>query len=139
MHSFDRCVGVELLESLFMKSLELKSLYESSQTSQLGEGTVNKPKFEIVHGDLLEYDWWNTADLVLANSTCFEYTLMRLIAEKADRMKKGSWMITLTKKLPTADPIYERDPSKRTWECVLSLKMVMSWGYATVNIQRKIV
>jgi hypothetical protein len=53
-------------------------------------------------------------------------------------MKKGAWMITLTKKLPNADPIHIRDPSERDWECVLSLKMVMSWGYATVNVQRKI-
>lgn len=59
---------------------------------------------------------------------------MLKIAEKASLMKKGAWMITLTKKLPTADPIYQRDPSKREWECVLSLKMIMSWGYATVNI-----
>jgi hypothetical protein len=28
---------------------------------------------------------------------------MRQIAEKAALMKKGSWMVTLTKKLPNAD------------------------------------
>ena len=86
----------------------------------------------------MEFDWWTNSDLVLANSTCFDLSLMLKIAEKASLMKKGSWMITLTKKLPTADPLHFRDPNQRDWECLLSIKMVMSWGYATVNVQRKI-
>jgi hypothetical protein len=49
-------------------------------------------------------------------------------------MKPGSWIITLTKKLPTADPLYTRDAEARDWECLLSIKMTMSWGYATVNV-----
>jgi hypothetical protein len=53
-------------------------------------------------------------------------------------MKKGAWMITLTKKLPTSDPIYCKAKAVQDWECVLSLKMPMSWGFATVHIQRKI-
>lgn len=47
-------------------------------------------------------------------------------------------MITLTRKLPTADPLYTRNLEERDWECVMSVKMIMSWGYATVNVQRKI-
>lgn len=86
----------------------------------------------------MEFDWWSTADLVIANSTCFDFQLMLKIGEKASLMKKGAWMITLTKKLPNADPIHIRDEALRDWECVLALKMVMSWGYATVNVQRKI-
>ena len=53
-------------------------------------------------------------------------------------MKKGSWFVSLTKKLPTADPFYIRDETKRDWECLMSVRMPMSWGLATVNIQRKI-
>jgi hypothetical protein len=48
--------------------------------------------------------------------------LMHKIAEKASLMEKGSWMVTLTKKLPTADPLYCRDEERRDWECVLSIK-----------------
>ena len=44
------------------------------------------------------------------------------ISEKCSLMKKGSWMVTLTKKLPTADPLIVRDDDKRDWECVLSIK-----------------
>jgi hypothetical protein len=85
----------------------------------------------------LEFDWSN-ADFVLANSTCFEMSLMYKIAEKASLLKKDSWMVTLTKKLPSADPLYVREEEKRDWECLLSIKKLMSWGYATVNIHRKI-
>lgn len=136
MYDFERCIGVELLENLHKKSVEMKEVYEGyCQKNRPGQ-TV--PKFEVFQGDILEFDWWTTSDLVLANSTCFDLSLMLKIAEKASLMKKGSWMITLTKKLPTADPLYTRDPDFRDWECVLSIKMVMSWGYATVNVQRKI-
>ena len=136
MHPFDKCIGVELLDCLFTKSVDMKAVYDRyiEGLSTSSENVVQMPKFEVNHGDLLTYDWWSNADLVLANSTCFEFKLMLEIAERASRMKKGSWMITLTKKLPNADPIHERDPTKRDWECVLSIKMVMSWGYATVNI-----
>jgi hypothetical protein len=40
----------------------------------------SSPLFTVVKGDLLEYDWWTNADLVLANSTCFEFSLMIQIA-----------------------------------------------------------
>jgi hypothetical protein len=100
---------------------------------------VNKPAtFEPFREDLLNYDWWTDADLVLANSTCFEMSFMNQICEKTSLMKKGSWMITLTKKLPTADPLITRDDDKRDWECLLSIKKQMSWGLATVHINRKI-
>ena len=94
--------------------------------------------FESYHGDLLEYDWWSEADFVLANSTCFEMALMTKICEKTALMKKGSWMVTLTKKLPSSDPFVVRDDEKRDWECLLSIKRQMSWGLATVHIHRKI-
>ena len=98
------------------------------------EKTENKPKFEVYHGDILEENDldWSNADLVLANSTCFDQDLMLKIAEKCSLLKKGTWLFTLTKKLPTAE---SEDPE---WECVMSIKREMSWGQATVHIQRKI-
>ena len=54
-------------------------------------------------------------------------------------MKKGAFMVTLTKKLPNADPFYTKEISERKWECLFSIKKFMSWGLATVNIHRKII
>jgi hypothetical protein len=81
---------------------------------------------------------WSDADFVLANSTCFDMNLMNKIAERASLMKIGTFMVTLTKKLPTSDPLYTREEERRDWECVLSIKKLMSWGHATVHIHRKI-
>ena len=75
---------------------------------------------------------WSMADLVLANSTCFDMYLMKQIDEKSKSMKKGSIFVTLTKKLPSAEPL--RDDPDREWEFIYSIKKKMSWGDATVNI-----
>lgn len=53
-------------------------------------------------------------------------------------MKKGSWIITLTKRLPTSDIKIVRNEKRREWDLVYSVKRHMSWGLATVNIHRKI-
>jgi hypothetical protein len=53
-------------------------------------------------------------------------------------MKKGTFMVTLTKKLPSSDPFVVRDEKRRDWECVYSIKKTMSWGLATVNIHKKV-
>ncbi len=81
---------------------------------------------KFIHGDLTQYDWSN-ADLVLANSTCFDRELMQKILEKAEKMKTGSFIVTFTQSLPDND----------TFELVSSEKKVMSWAKATVNVYRK--
>ena len=90
-------------------------------------------------GDILKSDW-SDVDLVLANSTCFEPAFMAQICDKAKYLKKGSWFLTLTKRLPTADEqkYITEEKDDRDWECVLSVKLKMSWGLATVNIHRKL-
>jgi hypothetical protein len=91
---------------------------------------------------------WEDADLVLANSTCFDQSLLSQIAKQCSKLKKGAWMFTLTKKLPSAELDFsisddeellkETTNQELEWECVLSVKREMSWGLATVHIQRKI-
>ena len=56
------------------------------------------PKFEVYKEDLKRWDWWH-ADFVIANSTCFDSDLMQEIAVLAEKMKAGSWLITLTKSI----------------------------------------
>jgi hypothetical protein len=47
---------------------------------------------------------------------------MQSISEKCKLLKKGCWLFTLTKKIPSAET---EDPE---WECVISIKREMSWG-----------
>jgi len=59
---------------------------------------------------------------------------MEKIAHRARRLKRGSWLVSLTKKLPSADEKFIPNEKDRDWECVLSVKLPMSWGPATVFV-----
>ena len=85
-------------------------------------------EIEFVLGDVLRVNW-EDADVCFANSTCFSYELMRSIAEHARKMKKGSFFVTLTKELA---------PRSDVWEVLDSTRHRMSWGPATVFVQRKV-
>ena len=66
--------------------------------------------------------------------------MMEKLAKKASQMRVGTWLVSLTELLPTARMAEDSDDegAPHEWTCVLSLKMPMSWGLATVNVQRKI-
>ena len=69
MHKFEKCMGIEILDNLYDQSLLMKEQYEKSF-----DASKDHPKFEVYKGDMLnseDLDWSN-ADLVLANSTCFD-------------------------------------------------------------------
>ena len=67
-------------------------------------------------------DWIN-ADIVFANSTCFNAELMQLIAEKAVLMRSGSRFITFTSRLPSD-----------AFSLLEKINLCMSWGTATCFI-----
>ena len=89
------------------------------------------PKFECVQGDIFAFDW-SDADLLFVNSTCFTQEMMVQINEKAITCKKGTWFITLSKRLPFAEKCSSTDNEKTKpdlhWEFVLGIKLKMSWG-----------
>ena len=66
-------------------------------------------------------------DIVFANSTCFDATLMEDMARIAERMKPGSRFITLTKQLPSS-----------SFQLLDRRQYVMSWGEATSFIHIKL-
>jgi hypothetical protein len=67
LHDFSRCVGIEVLEGLYMASVEQLARFEK-------EGKTDAPaerkhqEIVFVRADLLDYDW-SDADVVFANST----------------------------------------------------------------------
>lgn len=83
---------------------------------------------QFVHGDFLKTRTkdWRDGDIVFINSTCYDDELMAKIAGVASGMKKGSFCITLTKRLPSTDfTVLEYELCK------------MSWGEATIFIMQK--
>ena len=135
MHQFDRVIGIEILEGLYTKSCELKDVYYSTFPRVLEEegnpfGFEKMPELELIHGDFLkgEMEFLKETDFVLANSTCFSEELMEQLAERLKEMKRGSWVVTFTKRLPDFD----------TWDAFKTIKKPMTWGMVTVNIHLKV-
>ena len=83
---------------------------------------------EFLHGNFLEQSWDDTS-IMFANSTCFSENLMKSIATKANNeCKKGTIIITFTKRLTTLNS---------DWELRDGFQRLMTWGIATVYIHRR--
>ena len=89
-------------------------------------------------GDIFQI-MWHDADMVFANSTCFTQDMMERIYQQSLKCKKGTWFVTMSKRLPHADKVGENEQASSDlhWEFILAIKLQMSWGKATVNLQRK--
>lgn len=127
LNPFDSCIGIELLESLYNISNTMKSkLDELKPTIELDYAhVVDKiPQIEFICGNIFEVNWTD-ASLFLANSTCFSQSMMLQIAEVG--VRPGTVAISLSQRIPGPN-----------WIMLESIKKAMSWGYATVNVQRRI-
>ena len=71
----------------------------------------------IHQGDMLEVDWWSTADVIYTSSICFPDELVEGIAEKAAMLKAGSRIISL-----------KSMPEKPYLKLEYALKIKMTWG-----------
>jgi len=121
MHDFEEAVGIEILTSLHkLASEEISQIWE-----EVSEANSRQPRF--IHGDFFEVCDWTDADVVFACSTCFSDSTMIRLSQIAERMKQGSFFITLTKKLPGTD----------AWEVIDHDRCLMSWGETSVFIQRR--
>jgi hypothetical protein len=89
---------------------------------------ISRAEIEFVHGDAMDFvvKDWSDADLVFANSTCFNDELMDRLAEKAVHLRKGAFVVTFTRSL-------QRDE----FDVLEGETMQMSWGGATVYIHQK--
>lgn len=128
LHNFEVCYGIEILEGLYSMSLDVVASYNSKGKAAL-DGRDFDTDIIMLNGDMLdpEFKDWSDADVVFANSTCYSDTFLEQICDMALALKKGAFVITFTKQLPSTD--FE----------VLEYELHdMSWGAATVYIMQKI-
>jgi SAM-dependent methyltransferase len=132
---FARLVGIEILEGLHGAALAVAAHYERSvrptYTSPRGGGGDGEDprasaKIELICGSFLDLDWASCADVVFANSTCFDDGLMDEIALQGQGLRDGALFITLTRGL--SGPWFRQAYSEQH---------KMSWGSATINIAVK--
>ena len=87
VYPFKKCIGIELLESLYKISEEHKKIYDENIKKQFSEYSelfagIDKPvPISFSWGDLLK-ETWNEPSIILANSTCFSPDLMVELGKK---------------------------------------------------------
>ncbi|OMJ96226.1 hypothetical protein SteCoe_186 [Stentor coeruleus] len=125
--NFQECKGIEILDSLHNLCEKLISEYEDKFTqfviSNHDMWTVI-PKLKSIKGDIMKVDWTD-ARMIFVNSTCFDEEMIMEISEIP--VAVGTFAISLTKAL-----------SANSWVQLETVRRKMSWGHATVYIQRKV-
>ena len=123
--NFTACKGIELLEKLYAISVRIKSQFDDQFPAILERNPdlfQSVPTVEFLNNDFFSVDW-SDASFIFANSTCFDHEMMRKIGQIS--LKPGTLGISFTKTIPGEN-----------WIVLESIKKNMSWGEATVYIQR---
>ncbi|CAN0305891.1 unnamed protein product, partial [Phaeothamnion confervicola] len=127
-HAFSKAVGIEILEGLHHASVEVVRSWDV--VGRPGTPQDRRTDIRFVHGDATDPAAadWSDGDVVFANSTCFDDALMNRIAERAAMLRRGAFVITLSRRLPGDG-----------FAVLESRALTMSWGAATVFIHQKLV
>ncbi|CAM9319289.1 unnamed protein product, partial [Hapterophycus canaliculatus] len=106
MHSWSRCIGMEILSDLHGICLKALKRWEGGLKNEVTVGDVQEEMAEIefVCGDFTVLDW-SDGDVVFANSTCFGDDLMKKLAQGAAALKEGAVVVTMTDPVPS--PAFE--------------------------------
>lgn len=123
-----KLIGIETIRQLHEAAEQALTRWQSLIEADPAMQALATPasQVELVCGDFTSHPI-TECDVWLANSTCFTAELLESLANTVSDMPVGTIGITLTKKLPS----YK-------WEVVSSTFTMMSWGPATVHIQRKL-
>jgi hypothetical protein len=141
LHEFKRCQGIEILSGLYGAAMGVRQRY-IAEFAPRKDGVAAGAKVDVksvgwppelagpevhFHNSDFRLIDWSDADLVFANSTCFDEQLMTDLARQAERMRAGAIIMTLTKGLQSTH-----------FQVLESKQYPMSWGMATCITQRKI-
>ena len=122
---FSMCKGIEILEGLYENSqLIYKKYYEEFPkiVEKNPEIFSSMNDIEFLKGSFFNFDWSDAA-LIFANSTCFGSEMMEQIGSLP--LKIGTLGISFTEVF-----------IGEGWIVLESIRKKMSWGQATVYIQR---
>jgi len=129
LHGFTKLRGIEIIPQLHIAAQQQLAVYEALQEVRAKRSgrELKKQDIGFIEGDFRKHDW-SDADVVWANSTCFDKPLMKYLSRQSERMKKGSYFISLTKEL-----------SSNHWMLVAERQLYkMSWGEATICCHKKV-
>lgn len=127
LHPFDSCFNIECLGSLVLVSNEITQSYNT-----VGRSSLNRDYETFINTifgnflDMKDKDW-RDGDVVFANAANYDDNTMKKIALLAHLMKRGSFFVTISQKLPSNDFVI-----------VDHFMRKISWGEASVYIQQKV-
>ena len=122
-YPFEKYIGIELLNSLYNTSIEIKNLFDKEHKEE------QKPNIEFINGDFLKQDL-SQASVIFINSTTFSDKLLGDLAYKFNEVcKSGCLVVNTTMELSKLD--------KNKWEFLPYFKRYMSWGIATCNVYKR--
>ena len=122
-YPFSKYIGIELLETLYKASIEIKQLFEKDYNNN------KKPDIEFINGDFLKQDL-SKASVIFINSTTFNDKLLGDLADKFNNeCDQGCLVVNTTMELSKLD--------KNKWEFLPYFRRYMSWGIATVNVYKR--
>ena len=139
LHSFDKCIGIELLSSLHSISMEVLNKWtdcirDDDKLRSFAYSYAQQVNF--IQGSILDSSTidWTDGDIVFANSTCFDNIMMQTLLEISATMKIGSIFITLSQPLILTAPVIVSDKLNEIlveevacWRVIGVSREAMSW------------
>jgi len=124
-HDFNRCIGVEILSSLWHLGDDVLSRWNKLKTTL----SINKQSIDIdlYHGDATAIKKWMRADVIFAHWSCWDSETRAKIGDMANNCSPGTFFISVTYPLPPSSLYVLLD----TFQCEAS------WGQATIYIQQR--
>lgn len=139
LRPWERCIGIEILEPLYLVSEEIKEYVWNTGLPYLIPGNkqtqyripvqARKIDIDLICGDINEPSIvnWKNIRFAYACSTCFdEHTIEKMANVTATNMVPNTYLVCSSVEL-----------EHKAWEPVHSLSAHMSWGLATLFIHRR--
>lgn len=123
--SFDKLIGIELLDDLYEASERVLAKFEAEVRPKL-PAELKRRSVAFIHANFFDYDW-HDADCVFVQATCMSDTALTQLETNLELLKLGSTVITVT--VPLSSLQFKNTDSK---------KFQLGWGEATVFFYKKV-
>ncbi len=125
-HDFLSVTGIEILDDLYNITKKVLSEWDNIKDHLPAKKQDMAVKVQL--GDCCYTDW-SHADIVWCNATCFDTDIVEMIAQRAMLLKPGSFLLLVTKKLPSSVQYF--------FDEVDTAPVRLNWGEATVYYYRR--
>lgn len=126
-HDFAACTGVEIVPPLYGMCLELLAEWQEDFAPAL-PAPKQDTELRFMLGDMLLTDW-GEAEVVFANSSCFDTDTMAKLSDYAQDLNKGAICMTASHPLQDVEEAYE---------LLEVYEMRAAFGALSIYVQRKL-